>query len=104
MKTTILSRNVPFTILASVLAILLSHRPAHDATADVVPLIPVMGIRATVPETREPFCDPAVCDAAIPAPGVFVVSRRGGDPARELTVLLTYEGTATSGADYPALP
>jgi len=66
--------------------------------------IPVISIRASVPETREPFCDPAICDAALPAPAVFVVTRRGGDLTRELSISLGYSGTATSGADYPALP
>ena len=67
-------------------------------------LVPVVSIRASVAETREPFCDPAVCDAAVPAPGVFVVTRRGGDLTRELFVSLGYAGTATSGTDYPVLP
>jgi hypothetical protein len=66
--------------------------------------VPIVSIRAAAPETREPFCDPAICDAALPAPGVFVVTRRGGDLARELAVSMAYSGTATSGADYPALP
>jgi len=66
--------------------------------------VPVVSIRATVPETREPFCDPAICDAALPAPGVFVVTRLGGDLTRELFVSMGYAGTATSGTDYPALP
>ena len=70
----------------------------------ILPTVPVISIRATVPETREPFCDPAICDALVPAPGVFTITRRGGDLARELFVLLTYGGTASSGADYPALP
>ena len=74
---------------------------AQDSTSNSVPVI---SIRAAVAETREPYCDPAVCDAALPAPGVFVVTRRGGDLARELYVNLSYAGTATGGTDYPALP
>ncbi len=74
---------------------------AQNSTGDTVP---VVSIRASVAETREPFCDPAVCDAALPAPGVFVVTRSGGDLARELFVSMSYAGTATSGTDYPALP
>jgi hypothetical protein len=66
--------------------------------------VTVVSIRASVAETREPFCDPAICDAALPAPGVFVVTRRGGDLNRELAVSLGYAGTATSESDYAALP
>src|SRR3954453_20486456 len=75
------------------------------AQADtIVPLVPVISISATVPETREPFCDPAICDALVPAPGVFTVSRVGGDLTNELAVFVRYGGTATNGTDYDALP
>jgi hypothetical protein len=69
-----------------------------------LPSIPIISIRAVVPETREPLCDPAICDAALPAPGVFVVSRVGGDPNSELTVFLRYAGTASSELDYRPPP
>lgn len=73
----------------------------HDNESAMAPLVT---IRATVPETHEPLCDPAICDAPTPAPGVFVVSRSGGDLNQELTVFLRYTGTASSGVDYRALP
>jgi len=75
--------------------------PAQDPISNSVPVI---SIRASVAQTREPFCDPAICDAALPSPGVFVVSRHGGDLARELFVSMGYAGTAAGGKDYPALP
>lgn len=83
--------------------------PARSSVAIVIrdnesPTAPLISIRATVPETREPLCDPNICDAALPAPGVFVVSRSGGDANAELTVFLRYSGTATSEMDYRALP
>ena len=72
----------------------------HDNESATSPLI---SIRATVPETREPLCDPNICDAALPAPGVFVVTRSGGDLNQELSVFVGYSGTATSASDYGAL-
>jgi len=68
------------------------------------PTAPIVSIRASQPVTTEPLCDPAICDAALPAPGVFVVSRHGGDLSRELSVPIRFQGTAMSGADYRALP
>ena len=92
--------------LAALLAIAATGSIPTPARAQnpISNLVPVISIRALAAETREPFCDPAVCDAALPAPGVFVVTRRGGDLARELFVSLSYAGTATGGTDYPALP
>jgi hypothetical protein len=83
--------------------------PAHSSVAMTIrdnesPTAPLVSIRATVPETREPLCDPNICDAPTPAPGVFVVSRSGGDVNEELTVFLRYTGTATSGSDCGTLP
>ena len=83
--------------------------PAHSSVTMVIhdnesATAPLVTIRAAVPETHEPLCDPAICDAPTPAPGVFVVSRSGGDVNQELTVFLRYTGTASSGADYGALP
>jgi hypothetical protein len=40
----------------------------------------------------------------LPAPGVFVVSRSGGNLGSELAILMNYRGTATSDLDYGALP
>jgi hypothetical protein len=64
---------------------------------------PLVNIRASVPETSEPLCDPDLCDAPTPAPGVFVVSR-AGDFTRELIVFLRYRGTASNSVDYRTLP
>jgi hypothetical protein len=69
-----------------------------------LPLVPVVGIRAAVAETREPLCPPATCLAPEPVPGVFVVTRRGGDLAHELSVWVRYAGTAVNGTDYATLP
>ncbi len=93
-------------LLAALFGVLGLNSPlAHAAdSTGIVPSVPVISIRAAVPETREPFCDPDVCDAALPAPGVFVVSRRGGNLESELSVLLSYEGTAINGTDYAELP
>jgi hypothetical protein len=71
---------------------------------DDSPLMPVVSIRATRPETSEPVCPPDTCLAPTPAPGVFTVSRRGGDMTRALTVLLRYGGSALPRADYDPLP
>ncbi len=67
-------------------------------------LAPLVSIEASVPQTREPFCDPDICDAAPPAPGVFVVTRHTKALESDLYVNLSYSGTATSSKDYPALP
>lgn len=74
------------------------------AMANVPPGIPVIGVRAAVPETREPFCDPAICDAAPPPPAVFVLVRLGGDLTRELSVSVGFAGSASNGVDYAELP
>ena len=67
-----------------------------------LPSIPIVGVRASHPETHEPFCDPMICDAALPAPGVFSFSRRGGDLSQALSVMVFYQGTAKGGEDYDA--
>ena len=103
MKTPKLLVVVP-VILIAVLEFFSSSLRATEEAAVVLPVIPIISIRATVPETREPFCDPAICDAAPPPPGVFVISRRGGDLASELSVMLSYDGTASNGIDYAKLP
>lgn len=69
-----------------------------------LPLVPVVSLRATRAETREPLCDPALCDAAVPAPGVFLLSRSGADLTSALSVLIQYTGTASNGTDYDSLP
>lgn len=81
-----------------------SSSSAAENAAGILPPVPIISLRATVPETREPFCDPAICDAAPPPPGVFFISRQGGNLASELFVFLTYEGTASNGVDYATLP
>ena len=92
------------------LAVLLTIAAQHvflnplQAQISISNIVPVVSVRAAIAETREPFCDPAVCDAALPAPGKFVVIRHGGDLTRELLVSMSYSGTATGGRDYPALP
>ena len=65
--------------------------------------VPLVGIQARVPETREPFCDPALCKAPLPAPGVFLLTRHGGDLSQELSVLMRYAGTAINEKDYALL-
>ena len=69
-----------------------------------VPVVPVVSIRATRPETQEPVCPPDTCLAPTPAPGVFTIARRGGDLTRGLTVLLRSGGSALPRADYDPLP
>lgn len=76
---------------------------AASATGVLLPP-PLISLRASVPETREPFCDPAICDAAPPPPGVFVLSRKGGDLARELSVMILVSGSASNGVDFARLP
>ncbi len=89
------------------------HRPFPGYAAMVLAVLAlgpwasaqtVVSLRSTRAETREPLCDPAVCDAPVPAPGVFVVSRDGGDLSRELPVFLEYSGSADPGSDFEALP
>ena len=105
MKTPRLSSTSTTAVFAALVVFSSSSNSSvAEGASGVLPSVPTISIRATVPETREPFCDPAICDAAPPPPGVFVVSRRGGDLTRELSVLLTYEGTASNGVDYAQLP
>lgn len=70
----------------------------------VLPTVPTISIQATLAETREPFCDPAICDAAPPPPGVIRVTRDGGNLSQGLSVFVAYEGTANNGVDYAKLP
>ena len=82
----------------------LLHASATVIIQDNEPgLVPVVSLSATRAETREPFCDPALCDAPTPAPGVFQLSRRGGNLTRELSVVIQYAGTAINGTDYDPL-
>ena len=76
---------------------------AASATGVLFPS-PLISLRASAPETREPFCDPAICDAAPPSPGVFVLTRKGGDMARELSVSIIVNGSASNGVDYASVP
>lgn len=87
----------------AVLGVFSSSSLAQGSGSNSVPTVPLVNIRASVPETSEPLCDPDLCDAPTPAPGVFVVSR-AGDLARELTVFLRHRGTASNSVDYRMLP
>lgn len=97
------SASLPIAMLLAIAAHTFSLTSLR-AQNPISNLVPVVSIRASASETREPYCDPAICDAALPAPGVFIVTRRGGDLARELFVSMGYAGTAVGGSDYPALP
>lgn len=99
------TRN-PGLILGTLIAALLGA-PVPGLQAQltgVLPLVPSIAIKAVVPETREPFCDPAICDAAPPPPGVVRLTRTGGDLSREITVFIAVEGTASNGVDLAKLP
>ena len=102
MKTSFLRSR--FALLAGLSLVASAFHTSVVIAADLVPSVPFISLRAAVPETREPFCDPAICDAAPPPPGVFVLTRRGGDLARELGVMLSFSGSASNGVDYAALP
>lgn len=98
MKTSSLLRNLlAFTTLMTTVL-------PGALVGQILPGPATISIRARVPETREPFCDPMICDAAPPPPGVFVLSRRGGDPTRELGVMVGFGGSASNGVDYAELP
>jgi hypothetical protein len=71
---------------------------------DDSPLVPVVSIRASRPETHEPPCAPRTCLAPEPAPGVFVINRQGGDLTRALSVILGNGGSALPRLDYTPLP
>jgi hypothetical protein len=68
------------------------------------PPVPIVSLRATRAETHEPLCPPNTCLAPVPAPGVFVITRSGGDLTHGLIVFLRYGGSATPRADYEPLP
>jgi hypothetical protein len=61
------------------------------------PAWPVVRIHAPSWRTAEP------CPVCLVAPGVLTISRTG-PTSNSLTVYLEYDGTATSGSDYQALP
>src|SRR5262245_932252 len=67
-------------------------------------VVPIVSLSAARAETREPLCIAAIGEAALPAPSVFVLSRQGSDLAREVSVLILYDGTAINGKDYDGLP
>ena len=97
---------LPHYVLAPLTAAALLGALSSSSSAqgsDSVPTLPLVSIRASVPETTEPLCDPDLCGAPTPAPGVFVVSR-AGDLAQELMVFLRYRGTPSNGVDYVTLP
>jgi hypothetical protein len=99
---TVLAELMPSPTIPSydIVAPLPARVVIHD---NDLPLVPVVGISAAAPETREPFCPPNTCLAPVPAPGIFVVSR-SGDLAQGLAVWMRYSGTAVSGVDYAPLP
>jgi hypothetical protein len=83
--------------------------PAHKHARVVIhdrdgPSVPVVSIHATQPDTTEPPCLPNTCAAPEPAPGVFLINRRGGDLTRALTVFLRSGGSALPRLDYTLLP
>jgi hypothetical protein len=95
----------------SPLAVVPTYRidPANSRAIVVIhdndtPVVPVVSILATRPETHEPLCPPDTCLAPTPAPGVFLISRRGGDMAQGLNVLVQYGGSALPRLDYTPLP
>jgi hypothetical protein len=74
--------------------------PPVNVTVDA-PTFPVVSLETFPlqnPQARE-FCPPNL-DCAYPS---FVV-RRSGPTNADLSVYLSYSGTATAGADYPSLP
>ena len=103
MKTLPCSQSRAVALLILTMVFVCAAVKGASATGLVVPS-PLISILASVPETREPFCDPAICDAAPPPPGVFVLTRKGGDLARELSVMILASGSASNGIDYAALP
>jgi hypothetical protein len=78
--------------------------PASAQGVVILPIVPTISINATVTETREPFCDPAICDAAPPPPAMIRVTRTGGDLTTGLSVFVAFEGSASNGVDYAKLP
>lgn len=99
------TRHPGFILVTLIAALLGALIPALQAqSTGVLPLVPTISIKAVVPETREPFCDPVICDAAPPPPGVVRLTRTGGDLSREVTVFIAVEGTASNGVDLAKLP
>jgi len=67
------------------------------AAVSLMPDLPVISIAAAIPEVKEPmFGGPAEFGES--------VVKRSGDIGRALTIHLVFEGSATPGADYEALP
>lgn len=92
-----------YASLVGVLSVLLgSADPVSFPPPDLLK-IPIISIRATRAETHEPFCNPDLCDAALPPPGVLVVSREGGNLDQDLSVWMVWGGTAKNGEDYALL-
>lgn len=70
---------------------------SRPVTVTVGPSLPIVSIKATTFETTEPSPNTRV------KPGVFTLHRTG-DTGAPLTVSLLYDGSATPGVDYEALP
>ena len=95
MKTVPFKRwRLPFHFFLLIACVLAIEEVANGT--GIVPVVPTVSIRAVAPETREPFCDPAVCDAAPPPPGVVVLTRRGGDLTKELSAIKSYAASTKS--------
>lgn len=88
-------------VLALILAVPTLSVRAAGAGDITSPQLPIISIVATVADTTE--ADSAPTGAANPIPGKFTISRTGSLDAA-LSVYLSYGGTATPDADYPALP
>ncbi len=77
----------------------------HDNETNTPTDTPVVSIRATRAETREPFlCLKDLCpDMPEPAPAVLTLSRTASDLRGPLTVALGFSGSAVNGVDYSKL-
>lgn len=92
------------TIFCALIAGMAGGLSARGQGIILLPSVPTVSVKAVQAETREPFCDPAICDAAPPPPGVVRVTRAGGDLSRDLSVFISIEGTAGNGIDIAKLP
>lgn len=85
-------------------ALILSLLPGNANSALFPPpdvlKIPIVSVHAVRAETHEPFCNPEVCDAALPPPAVVAFTREGGDLQQSLMVWVSWGGSAKNGEDY----
>lgn len=77
----------------------------HDNESNTPTDTPVVSIRATRAETREPFlCQKEPCpEMPEPASAVLTLSRKASDLSGPLTVALGFSGSAVNGVDYTKL-